>query len=176
MAPQTVSEPVSIVAHTVNRLVLRSSGTYDELRSRYEAAVPAFDRSLIDDVTSWDEVLTRTAAAATNGFLLYGRVEADPFMRLNGHTARATTYLMGNHTIAETMYGHDAGVMLYAPLRTVIYEDHDGVACFAIDQPSTRFASFGDDSVSATGLLLDRKLAALLEVLGLAVPEGLAAG
>src|SRR5690348_2931468 len=66
MAPQTVSEPVSIVAHTVNRLVVRSSGTYDELRARYEAAVPAFDRSLLDGVTSWDEVLTRTAAAATN--------------------------------------------------------------------------------------------------------------
>ena len=176
MTPQTVSESVSIVAHTVNRLVFRTSGTYDELRTRYEEAVPAFDRSLLDGVASWDEVLARTAAAATNGFLLYGRVEADPLMRLNGHTARSTTYLMGNHTIAETMYGHNAGVMLYAPLRTVVYEDPDGITCFAIDQPSTRFASFGDGSIAATGRVLDGKLAALLDVLGLPVPEELGAG
>ena len=176
MAPQTVSDSVSIVAHTVNRLVFRSSGTYDELRARYEQAVPTFDPSLFDGITSWDDVLARTAAAAPNGFLLYGRVEIDPFMRINGHTARATTYLMGNHTVAETMYGHDAGVMLYAPLRTIVYEDADGVACFAIDQPSTRFASFGDESVAATGRLLDGKLATLLRVLGLPVPEELPAG
>jgi len=175
MAPQTVSDSVSIVAHTVNRLVFRASGTYDELRARYEDAVPAFCLSLLDGVASWDEVLTRTAAAATNGFLLYGRVEADPLMRLNGHTARCTTYLMGNHTTAETMYGHNAGIMLYAPLRTVVYEDPDGIACFAIDQPSTRFASFGDDAVAATGRVLDAKLAALLQVLGLTVPEELGA-
>ena len=28
---------------------------------------------------------------------------------------------MGNHTIAEQMYRHDPAVMLYVPLRTVIY-------------------------------------------------------
>jgi hypothetical protein len=176
MAAQTVSQPVSIVAHTVNRLELRTSGTYDDLRARYEQAVPSFDPSLLAGVGSWDDVLARTAAAAPNGFLLYGRVEADPLMKLNGHAARATTYLMGNHVIAETMYGHNAGVMLYAPLRTVIYQDPDGVTCFAVDQPSTRFASFGDESVAATGRLLDRKLAALLDVLGLPVPGELAAG
>lgn len=158
---------VSVVSHVVNRLVFRAPATYEELRARYEDAVPAFDPSLLEGAASWDEILARTAAAAPNGFLLYGRVEIDPFMSLNGHKARATTYLMGNHAIAETMYGHDAGVMLYAPLRTLVYEDHEGHAFFALDQPSTRFASFGAEAVAATGRTLDEKLATLLEVLGL---------
>ena len=81
---------------------------------------------------------------------------------------------MGNHTIAETMYGHDPGIMLYAPLRTVIYEDLEGGVHFAIDQPSHQFGSFGDADIAATGRLLDQKLAALLSGLGVAVPDGLA--
>ena len=165
----------AIVPHTVNRLVFRSADSYDELRSRYEAAVPAFDWAMIDSAASWDEVLELTAAAAPVGFLLYGRLDIERFMAKNGHAARSTTYLMGNHTVAETMYGHNAGVMLYAPLRTVIFEDPDGVACFAIDQPSTRFASFDNGAIAAAGRELDARLAALLDTLGLPVPDGLGA-
>ena len=38
-------------------------------------------------------------------------------------------------------------VMLYAPLRTLIYEDLHGKVHFSIDQPSTRFSSFGNDDI-----------------------------
>lgn len=51
---------------------------------------------------------------------------------------------MGNHTIAETMFRHDPSVMVYAPLRTLIYEDPAGRTRLAVDQPSLQFASFGD--------------------------------
>jgi hypothetical protein len=65
---QTISgQSVVVVPHTVNRLVFRSAGSYDELRARYEAAVSAFDWSMIDTAASWDEVLERTAAAAPTG-------------------------------------------------------------------------------------------------------------
>jgi uncharacterized protein (DUF302 family) len=82
---------------------------------------------------------------------------------------------MGNHTIAERMYRHDPGIILYAPLRTAIHEDADGTAWFSVDQPSTRFASFGDPAITTVGLELDHKLAALLEHLGAPVPPALAA-
>ena len=78
---------------------------------------------------------------------------------------RAITYMMGNNVIVETMFRHDAGVMLYAPLRTAIYEDNTGRVHFSIDQPSTKFASFGDPRISEVGLQLDVKLAALLHLL-----------
>jgi hypothetical protein len=43
---------------------------------------------------------------------------------------------MGNHTIAERMFRHDAATMLYV-LRTLIDADHDGQTYFVIDPPST---------------------------------------
>jgi hypothetical protein len=66
--------------------------------------------------------------------------------------------------------GADPGVMFYAPLRTAIYEDTAGHVHLSIDQPSSRFASFGEPRITAVGSLLDTKLAALLRLLGEPVP------
>ena len=71
------------------------------------------------------------------------------------------------------MYRHDSRAMLYAPLHTVIWEDRGGQAWFAVDEPSTQFQSFGIPQVTAVGVDLDRKLAALLEALDVAVPPAL---
>jgi hypothetical protein len=131
---------------------------------------PAFSPDKIAGVADWNAVVARTAELAPHDFLLYGKIDATPVMKLNGHTRRAVTYLMGNHVVAETMYGKDPGVLLYAPLRTLIYEDPEGKVHFSFDQPSTRFSSFGDDDIAATGKRLDEKLAALLAHLGLPVP------
>jgi Domain of unknown function DUF302 len=86
-------------------------------------------------------------------------------MSLAGDPARCTAYLMGNHTIAEQMYRHDPSVMLYAPLRTAIYVDAANRTRFAVDKPSTVFASFASPPISQVGIELDRKLAALLDAL-----------
>jgi hypothetical protein len=94
-------------------------------------------------------------------------------MRLAGDTWRCASYLMGNHTIAQRMYHHHPGIMLYAPLRTAIYEDAHGVTWFSVDQPSTCFASFGIPAIAEVGTELDRKLASLLGFLGAPVPEAL---
>lgn len=161
------------VANRVTRLVIDVDSSYDEFRARYEQAVPAFSPDKITGLPDWSAVVARTAEIAPHGFLIYGKVDATPVMKLNGHSERAVTYLMGNHAVAETMFGKDPGVMLYAPLRTVLYEDGAGKAHFAIDQPSTRFSSFGNDDIAATGKSLDEKLAGLLRYLDLPVPGGL---
>ena len=64
---------------------------------------------------------------------------------------------MGNHVTAERMFRHDPRAMLYAPLRTVIWEDSSGGAWFTVDQPSRQFGSFGLTEVSSVGVELDRK-------------------
>jgi uncharacterized protein (DUF302 family) len=161
------------VPHRVTRLVIDVDSPFDTFKSRYEQAVPAFSPEKIAGLPDWRAVVERTAELAPHGFLLYGKIDASPVMKLNGHTQRAVTYLMGDHTVAETMYGKDPGVMLYAPLRTLIYEDLNGEVHFSIDQPSTRFASFGTDDIAATGKRLDKKLAELLAHLDLPVPEEL---
>ncbi|HEX6352011.1 DUF302 domain-containing protein [Actinophytocola sp.] len=95
-------------------------------------------------------------------------------MRVAGHDRRCTTYLMGNHIVAERVYRHDSGIMLYAPLRVTIYEDHDNRLWLSVDQPSTHFASFDDPKITAVGAELDGKLADLFTTLSIAVPTELA--
>lgn len=71
------------------------------------------------------------------------------------------------------MFRHDARAMIYAPLRTVIWEDHKGKAWFTIDQPSAQFRSFDISEVAKVGVELDHKVAALLKALSVPVPDEL---
>jgi hypothetical protein len=114
-----------------------------------------------------------TAELAPHSFVNFWTFDPTPMMHLAGHRTRAITYMMGNNVIVETMFRHDPGVMLYAPLRTEIYEDTAGRVHFSIDQPSSRFASFGDARIAAVGADLDAKLAALLRLMAMPVPPEL---
>jgi hypothetical protein len=80
---------------------------------------------------------------------------------------------MGNHTIAEQMFRYDPRAMLYAPLRMVIWEDGEGRAWFTVDRRARSSAASTSRGVSAVGVELDRKLAGLLEALGVEVPMAL---
>jgi Domain of unknown function DUF302 len=163
-------------SYTATRLTVEVPGVR-EFQLRYEQAVPF---NPIDDVAHliergapWTELLGLIADAAPHGFLIYWRNDMHPVMQLAGDQCDCIAYLMGNVTIAEQMFRHDPRVMLYAPLRTVIWEDSDGRAWFTVDQPSTQFRSLRIPCVSAVGVELDRKLAALLEALGVEVPMAL---
>jgi uncharacterized protein (DUF302 family) len=168
-----------VVTHQVRRLEVAVDLPFEEFRERFEKAVPAFEPGHFfgdhgSDHTDWATITRLTDQQAPHGFLLYWRNEADLMMRVAGHDRRCTTYLMGNHIVAERMYRHDSGVMLYAPLRVTIYEDHDGRLWLSVDQPSTRFSSFGNPEVTAVGAELDGKLADLFTALGITVPAELA--
>jgi hypothetical protein len=162
-----------IVNHQVNRLVIDSDSGFDDLCGDYEALVPDIGsdelRALLEK-GDLDEVVRYTAERTPHTFARFWSLDPTPMMRLLGHKTRAMTYMMGNNVVVETMFRHNPAVMLYAPLRTAIYEDVSGATHFSIDQPSTRFASFGDPRISEVGQLLDAKLAELLSLLRLPVP------
>lgn len=164
----------STQTRTVRRLTIDIDAPFDEARARYEEAVPAYDLAArVPQLPDWDAVVDDADRAAPYGFLRYGTIDASPVFAVAGHKARSVIYLMGNHTIAETMYRHDPAILLYAPLRLCLYEDLDGQAHLSIDQPGDQFGSFGNPDIAATGRLLDRKLADLLAGLGFAVPDSL---
>jgi hypothetical protein len=161
------------IPHLVNRFVIDTDDTFDDLRQRFESLVPTIDfAELTDVIESGDLASVRqyTAEHTPNSFLNFWTFDPTPMMALVGHRTRAITYMVGNNVIAETMFRHDPGVMLYAPLRTAIYEDTAGGVHLSIDQPSSRFASFADPRITEVGSLLDTKLAALLRLLGVPVP------
>ena len=164
----------SAQTRTVRRLTIDVDAPFDDFRARYEEAAPAYDLAArIPQLADWDAVVKEADQAGPYGFLRYGTIDASPVFGVAGHKARSFIYLMGNHTIAETMYRHDPAIMLYAPLRLCLYEGLDGGVHLSIDQPSDQFGSFDDADIAATGRLLDQKLAALLEGLGVAVPDSL---
>jgi uncharacterized protein (DUF302 family) len=164
------------VEFTVRRLNVQIPSVRGFQRD-YEDAVPDVPADqvaqLVRDRASWEEMLELIENIAPYGFLIYYRGDMRPVMQLAGDTADCVAYPMGNHTIAERMFRHDPRAMLYAPLRTAIWEDAAGSAWFSFDQPSDQFASFGVEAVTAVGVELDRKLAALLEALQVDVPPSL---
>jgi hypothetical protein len=162
--------------YTARRLTVEVPGVR-KFQQLYEQAVPANPvdeiAALVQRGASWAEVIDAHAEWAPHGFLIYWRNDVHGVMELANDDNDCIAYLMGNVTIAEQMFRHDPRAMLYAPLRTVIWEDAHERAWFTVDQPSTQFGSFGIPAVSAVGVELDRKLAALLEALRVEVPMAL---
>ena len=169
--------PTHTVAHTVNRLVIDTDTEFDDVLERYESLVPIVDFAKLTRLIlsgNLSRVKQYTAEHAPHTFVNFWTFDPTPqMMQLFGHRTRVVTYMMGNNVIVERMFRHDPGVMLYAPLRTAIYQDADGRAHFSIDQPSTRFASFGDPRIAAVGLELDTKLAEILRLMSMPVPAEL---
>lgn len=158
----------------VRRLDVRVPSVTDFRRS-YEAALPRVPVgdliALVQREAPWSEVTALIDSATPHGFMLFEANDARPIMRLARNSdAPCFWYLMGNHLFAERMFRHDPRTMLYAPLRTVIWQDTAGAAWFSVDQPSTHFAGIGVPELTEVAVELDRKLAALLEFLGTDVP------
>ena len=129
--------------------------------------------TLVQQHAPWQEMLDLVAAAAPHGFLIYFKNDVDPVVRLAGDRASAVAYLMGNHITMERMYRYEPAVLMYAPLHTAIWGDPEGPAYFTFDKPSDQFGSFGNPRITAVGVELDQKLAALLEHLKVGVPKTL---
>ncbi|RZT15895.1 hypothetical protein EV589_4050 [Mycobacterium sp. BK558] len=165
------------VEHAMRRLNIFTGIPFGDFRTAFEKAVPVFDPAPYADIIreggSWNDIEAEVAARAPYDLLLYAVLEATALMEFAGHRGQAVEYLMGNHVIAETMYRLDRNALLYAPLRVLLRSDGSGDAVFAIDQPSTVFAGLDDPGAAATGVLLDRKVAAMLRGIGVAISDDL---
>lgn len=167
-----MTRPSTSVEHPSRRLLIALPDDYESARHRYEALVPAVDHDAFAKASTWDEVLAEAKIQAPHGFLRYFQSDVVPAMTGSGSSWPATEYLMGNHTIAQRMYRHDPGVMLHAPLRTLLYDGGRGTV-LAVDQPSLLFGSYGNPAIAAVGVELDGLLATLIELLGAEVPAAL---
>src|SRR3954454_24559761 len=102
------------------------------------------------------------AMAGPSGFMLFGTQDHGSLLRLAGQKRKAIQYVVGNPLFALQMTQHDIRASLYAPLRVLIYEDGRGKTCMEYDRPSSVFGQFGNDRISPTAAMLDRKLEALV--------------
>ncbi|TPG35045.1 DUF302 domain-containing protein [Mycolicibacterium hodleri] len=161
---------VTATTHTMVRVDIATEMASDVFQEAFERAAPIFDPTTVLDITarggSWDDVRAAVAANAPNGLMIFTRIDATPLMSAAGHHTRAIEYLLGNHVVAESMFRHDAKVLLYVPLRILIHDDANGDAIFTLDQPSTVLAGLDDSEITAVGAELDQKVAHLLDVIG----------
>jgi hypothetical protein len=166
----TNSVEFEVTPHTMNRIDIATGVEFDEFIRAFEKAAPNFDpatvRQVVERGGSWDDVLAAAAINAPNDLMVYAKIDGLPLLGLAGHATKATEYLLGNHTIAETMFRHDPKALLYAPLRLLIHADADGNAVFSMDQPSAAFGSLGIAEVTKVGESLDRKMVNLLRIIG----------
>jgi hypothetical protein len=164
---------VNTVSHMMVRVDIPTEVPFDDFRSRFETAAPAFEaepfQRIIEADGSWADVQAAVETMAPHRLMRYATIEATAMMALAGHTTKAVEYLLGNHVIAESMFRHDPRALLYAPLRVLVFSDAEGDAVFSLDQPSTAFGSLGIEEVTRVGLGLDDKVAALLQFLGVPV-------
>ena len=156
-------------AHSMTRLDISTGMPFDEFRAAFERAAPAPDTravlQIVADKGTWNDVQTQAAANAPYGLMIYWTIDAAPFT-LAGHHTKAVEYLLGNHVIAERMFRHDPRALLYAPMRVLIHSDTNGNAIISMDQPSSVFGGLGVPEITAVGEELDRKVATLLQAIG----------
>jgi hypothetical protein len=116
---------VHTTPYRANRWTVDIDATPREFRARYEQAVPPLPvdqvNALVRRQAPWQEMVDLMETAAPSGFVIYLKTEVDRLMSLAGDDASCTSYLMGNHIIAERMFRHEPAAILYAPLHTAIW-------------------------------------------------------
>jgi hypothetical protein len=168
------------VPHQVTRLIFDTGQPYEKFCARYEAAVPVLDPRWVGEYAGGHirrhDTMPDVGKPGRRGFVLFWRGRMTPQMNAGGELRPCTAYLMGMPDIPEKVYRQEPAVMLHMPLRTLIYIDHDDRTQFAVDQPSTVLAGFAEPAIAGHGLDLDRRLAELLSMLGVAATPVLTAG
>jgi uncharacterized protein (DUF302 family) len=163
-------------SYTATRSTIATAIPFNEFEARFERAVPqavGVLSLLAACPVPWMEVVSMTAAAVpAHGFLIYLKAPVDRLMRIAGHQTRTSSYLIGNHVVAERMYRHSPAITLHSPLRVVLWEE-GGLAMFTFDHPGAQFSCFDDPRIAAVGFELNDKFAELLVYLQLPVPESL---
>lgn len=151
---------------TVGHVHLATDKPFEDVTTAFERQLGRFDadvRKAATEIKDSEEAKARIEAmAGPSGFMLFGTQDHGALLRLAGQQRKAVQYVVGNPLFALQMTQHDIRASLYAPLRVLIYENEEGKTCLEYDRPSSLFGQFGNDRISPTAAMLDRKLEALM--------------
>ncbi len=158
--------PMNDSRFMVDHVRLTTDKPFEEVTQAFEAQLGKFDGEVRKAATAsedTEEAKAEIAAlAGPSGFMLFGTSDHGALLRLAGQKRKAIQYVVGNPVFALQMTQHDIRASLYAPLRVLLYENDDGKTCVEYDRPSSLFGQFGNDRITPTAGMLDRKLEALV--------------
>lgn len=150
----------------VHHVRLQIDRGFEDVANAFERHLGRFDpdesKSLIAGGDTEPAEAKIEAMAGPSGFMLFGTVDHGALLRLAGQKRKAVQYVVGNPLIALQMTQQDIRASLYAPLRVLLYENHEGQTCVEYDKPSSLFGRFANAEIDAIAAVLDRKMEALV--------------
>ena len=150
----------------VNHAHLVTDKPFEDVTRAFERQLGRFDPDVYKALAEGGSVEGAKAKievmAGPSGFMLFASHNHGALLRLAGQKRKAIQYVVGNPLFAFQMTQHDIRASLYAPLRVLIYENDEGKTCVEYDKPSSLFGQFGNERISPTAAMLDKKLEALV--------------
>jgi uncharacterized protein (DUF302 family) len=152
-----------VVVHHVR---LEADKPFEEVAKAVERQLGRFDPDVYKTLAAGGDAegarAKIEAMAGPSGFMLFATHNHGALLRLAGQKRKAIQYVLGNPLFALQMTQHDIRASLYAPLRVLIYENAQGKTYVEYDKPSSLFGQFGNDHITPTAAMLDKKLEALV--------------
>jgi uncharacterized protein (DUF302 family) len=150
----------------VDHVRLATDKPFEDVTNAFERQLGRFNPDVYKSLAAnGDTEATRAkleAMAGSSGFMLFNTNDHGALLRLTGQKRKAIQYVVGNPLFALQMTQHDIRASLYAPLRVLLYENQEGKTCLEYDKPSSLFGQFGNDRITPTAIMLDKKLEALV--------------
>ena len=147
---------------TVEHVTIVSSFSFAEVRRKLEEALPKLNLKIVDNLAGGNiQEVERYEESGPKLSIFLDR-DHGALLQITGNPSNAIQYEIGNPVTASKITRYCLAAGLYAPLRVVLYENHEGRAVVEYDQPSSLFGQFGDDRVTVVGRELDAELYAAL--------------
>jgi uncharacterized protein (DUF302 family) len=143
---------------TVEHITIVSSFSFTEARRKLEEALPKLNLKIVDNLAGGNIQEVERCEESGPKLSIFLDRDHGALLQIAGNPRNAIQYEIGNPVTASKMTRYCLAAALYAPLRVVLYEDHEGRAVVEYDQPSSQFGQFGDDRVTAVGRELDAEL------------------
>src|SRR5262249_37954773 len=157
---------MSICRFTVEHVRHATNKPFEEVVKGIERQVGRFEPDVLKSISAggdYGEIRSKIEAmAGAGGFMLFQTRDHGALLPLIEQKGGALQYPIGKPLFAVQMTQHDIRAGLYAPLRVLIYENDEGQTCVEYDRPSLLFGQFGNNCVSSTAAMLDKKLEALV--------------
>ncbi len=159
---QPVSEQIASTRITIEHVTLRSSNTFEAVRSALEASVPPLDHAYAELLRDGKVDAARALLERQAPLSIFGARDHGGLLLTAGLTRKAIQYDIGNPLTAARMTRHVLSAALYAPIRVLLREDAEGGVAFEYDRPVATFGQFGDPDVDAVAAGLDDQLRGVL--------------
>jgi len=176
MQPKQSSNMLTRTSHLVpvEHLEVWTAKPFAEVVRRLEAETGFFDAAAIQARVQAKAppgaVFEAIAAmAGRSGFMRFAALDHGAILRLQGRSAEAVRFLVGDPLTASRMTSLRIGSGLYAPLSLLVAADERGGTRLEYDRPSSLLNQFDEPGVAQVARELDEKSAALVDAVAGAV-------